>query len=147
MKELTSYIIEKLKINKDSKSNINYPVDLLLCIRDSILETQDPKVFYKFISNYINIDNRTEINFIEHQRIDDRNVFSIKVEDEEMMQDLIAFLLVIYNINDIDKIKNLTSYFIKNIKEISSYIEDFHNLKEFKEKYNKIYDLYNTLSL
>ncbi len=139
MKKINTYILEKLKINKDTKFELEFPVSVELWFPEpNIYKMRDWLHDYSNIIRF-RISNKKETDkFL-------RNLYSVEVENKEDLLSLFIFCYHLfcyqYNVcyynnknkkfDSMDEVKDS----IKNYDDLKNYINSFT-----KEEYQKALD-------
>lgn len=139
MQNLNIYILEKLKLNKSSRNELDFPVKLELWVQvDDIYRMKD------HLHDYSNI---IRFGISKKQRgVNNFYLYSIEVENKE---DLLSLLIYCYFNNSsltpkqeeiFDSMKVAEEY-IENYKDLEEYINSYTK-QEYQEALDKIRKLY-----
>ena len=134
MKQIESYINEKLKINKDSKLDLNIEIKFpffIEYIRDMSYHT----LIRKAIKEYgIKLDDKADISL--SKLINNKKIFRFTITNLETLYQIITFILLDNNINsikDID-INDSIKPHIYNWNNIENYMNACdYTSKEFRQ--------------
>ena len=138
MKSFNSYIIEKLKINKDTKVDLKFPVHIEFWypIKD-IYRMRDT------IHDYSNVVRFGITDKKEKKESEDLYLFSVEIENKEDLLRLFVFFYYLFVIDD-DKAKNFSGMDeegikerIENYDEIEDYMDSF-STEEYKDELDKL---------
>lgn len=142
MQNLNIYISEKLKLNKSSKNELDFPVKLELWVQvDDIYRMKD------HLHDYSNI---IKFGISKKQRgVNNFYLYSIEVENKE---DLLSLLIYCYFNNrsltpkqeEIFDSMKVAEEYIENYKDLEEYINSYTK-QEYQEALDKIRKLYNML--
>lgn len=144
MINLNTYIIEKLKIDKDTKVELKFPVNVEIW--------HSSKDIYKVRDIFHDYSNIVRFGITDKKEKDESNdlyLYSIEVENRK---DLLSLLIFCYHIFVIDDYK--AEHFcrmdeegvkerIKNYDEIEDYIDSYTN-KEYQEALDNVLKLNKT---
>jgi len=141
MKSFNTYIIEKLKINKDTKVELKFPVHV-----EFWYPTKDIYRMRDTIHDYSNIVRFGITDKKRKKESEDLYLFSVEIENKEDLLRLFVFFYYLFVIDDYkaahfsgmneEGIKER----IENYDEIEDYIDSFSN-EEYKDEFDKLLEL------
>jgi len=140
MKQISNYILEKLKLDKDTNvCPLEFPVNVgFWSTYDSIYQMRD------ILHDYSNII-RFGITDTKQHGVNGYKLYSIEVENEKDLLSLLIFCYF-YSVNREEQLRNfkgmnIVEDFIENYKDIEDYIKYFSNA-EYQDALDEIIKLH-----
>ena len=144
MNNLKEYIIEKLKLTKDLKSGVSFPIKLYVKFPGS---THD-EIIYKKAEQFMSINLR-DIKIQMCRVVNSDWIYSFEVKNKEQLNRILIYLFIEFNLCKVENYKKTTldfdkiNKYIENYDDIESYLKEIDLDNDFIKKLIDAYCIYN----